>query len=395
MMKHFKLALFALLLIIGCVLAQAQFEEATEEHELAERGRGGNGGGNDDSSEEFVCVPVTQPTRRPSSSSGTPTSAPTSRPPTSKPTTTQAPSSPTTRPPTSKPTSKPTTPTQAPTAKPSSTTRQATTASATSTTSRTSTTGSGTGSSVGLCDVVSAAQQPLKLLVPLYVYPGSAWDTVVAGASKVGTIAIINPNSGPAASPDSTYNTYMTKLKNAGVEMVGYVYTSYGARSIADVKKDIDTYASKYPLVTGIFFDEVSDSSSQVAFYTQAYNYVMGKGYKHNILNPGVQPVEAYVDISTSIVVFEDASSKLSSKSFSSFVTCASSSSEKSSYKYKFAAIAHTTSSSSAASALATMQNKGLGLVYVTDGAAGCCTYNELVSYYSTMVSAVQSINGN
>jgi len=180
------------------------------------------------------------------------------------------------------------------------------------------------------------------LLVPLYVYPGSAWDSVASGASKVGTIAIINPNSGPASAPDSSYNTYMTKLKNAGVEMIGYVYTSYGARSIADVKKDIDTYASKYPLLTGIFFDEVSDSASQVAFYTQAYNYVMQKGYSHSILNPGVQPAEAYVDISTSIVIFEEAASKLSSKSFSSFVTCASSSAEKSSYKYKFAAIAHT-----------------------------------------------------
>lgn len=360
MMKHFKLALFALLLIIGCVLAQAQIEETYEEHELAARTRGSSGGGNnndkDDSSNEevSVCVPPTKNTQSPTSRPAT--QAPTSRP-------------------TSAPTSKPSSPTTKPTTKPSSTT--------------------GSSSSVGLCDVVPASQQPLKLLVPLYTYPGSSWDSVASGASKVATIAIINPNSGPASSPDSSYTTYMTKLKNAGVEMIGYVYTSYGARSIADVKKDIDTYASKYPLLTGIFFDEVSDSSSEVSFYTQAYNYVMQKGYKHSILNPGVQPAEGYVGISTSIVIFEDASSKLSSKSFSSFVTCASNSAEKSTYKYKFAAIAHTTSSSSAASALSTMQNKGIGLVYVTDGAAGCCTYNELVSYYSSMVSSVQSINGN
>jgi len=36
----------------------------------------------------------------------------------------------------------------------------------------------------------------------------------------------------------------MTKLHNAGVEMIGYVHTSYGARSISDVKAEIDIYAS-------------------------------------------------------------------------------------------------------------------------------------------------------
>jgi len=229
----------------------------------------------------------------------------------------------------------------------------------------------------------------------LYTYPGASWDNVVNGASKVPTIAIINPNSGPSASgPDSAYNTYMTKLKNAGVEMVGYVYTSYGARSISDVQKDIDLYATKYPGVTGIFFDEASDATSQISFYTQAYNYVMSKsGYKHSILNPGVQPAQGYTSISSSIVVFEEAGSKLSSISFASWVTCAPSSAQKAGYKYKFAGIAHSTAAGSASSVLNAMKSKGIGLVYVTDGAAGCCTYNELVSYYATEASNIATLN--
>jgi hypothetical protein len=185
----------------------------------------------------------------------------------------------------------------------------------------------------------------------------------------------------------------MTKLKNAGVEMIGYVYTSYGARSIADVKADIDTYASKYPLLTGIFFDEASDSSSMISFYTQAYNYVISKGYKHSILNPGVQPDQGYTSISTSIVVFEDQGSKVSSLSFASWVTCAATSAQKTGYKYKFAGIAHSTASGSASAIVSSFKNKGLGLVYVTDGAAGCCTYNDLVTYYSTEASNVQTLN--
>jgi hypothetical protein len=240
---------------------------------------------------------------------------------------------------------------------------------------------------------VPAETEPVQLLVPLYVYPGAAWDQVVTAAAKVKILAIINPNSGPTSSPDSSYTTYMTKLKNAGVEMVGYVYTSYGGRSIGDVKADIDTYASKWPGITGIFFDEVSDSSSDISFYTQAYNYVISKGYVHSILNPGVLPDDGYLDISTNIVVFEDAGSKFSSKSFSSWVTCAPSASEKSGYKYKFSGIAHSTSSSSYSSIITSMQNKGLGLVYITDGAAGCCTYNTLASYFPAEATTVQSLN--
>jgi len=185
----------------------------------------------------------------------------------------------------------------------------------------------------------------------------------------------------------------MTKLNNAGVEMVGYVYTSYGARAIADVKAAIDIYASKYSNIKGIFFDEVSDSASDLAFYTQAYNYVISKGMVHSIINPGVQPDEGYLAISTTIVIFENTGSSASGTSYASWVKCASSSSQKSGYKYKFSGIAHTTASASASSIINTFNNQGIGMVYVTDGAGGCCTYNTLTSYFASEASSVASLN--
>jgi hypothetical protein len=229
----------------------------------------------------------------------------------------------------------------------------------------------------------------------LYVYPGAAWDNVVAAAnSGVKIIAIINPNSGPSASgPDSAYKTYMQKLLNAGVEMVGYVHTLYGDRSITDVNNEITTYASKYTGVTGIFLDEASASSSDITYYTQVYNHIMSKGFKHSILNPGTQPDQGYVPISTNIVIFEDAGSKLTSGRFASWVKCAPNAAQKAGYKYKFSGIAHTTSSGSMQSVINNMQNSGMGLVYVTDGAGGCCTYNTLASYFTSQASYVDSLN--
>jgi hypothetical protein len=226
------------------------------------------------------------------------------------------------------------------------------------------------------------------------VYPGAAWDQLIAAASQVKIVAIINPNSGPLATVDSTYSTYMTKLANAGIEMVGYVYTTYGQRPIADVKNDVNTYATKYPLVKGIFLDEASDKAADVPFYTQVYQHVMSKpGYAHNILNPGVQPDAGYLPIATNIVIFENYGTSLSSASFASWVTCAPNAAAKAGYKYKFSGIAHTATAGNQAALIQSMVSKGMGMVYVTDGAGGCCTYNTLVSYFAQEAAAVKALN--
>jgi hypothetical protein len=321
-----------------------------------------------------------------SSSSGS--SNPTSKPPTA----------PTTRPsnPTSAPTSKPSTPTTAPTSKPSIPTSAPTSKPSTPTTAPTSKPSNPTTPPVSgdLCALTSVASEPLKIMVPLYTYPGASWDALVAGASKVKILAIINPNSGPATSVDSSYSSYMTKLKNAGVEMVGYVYTSYGARDINAVKADIDTYVSKYPLITGIFLDEGANDASKISFYTQVYNYIIAKpGYKHVILNPGAQTDQGYMAITTNIMIYENYGSSLASTTLSRWVKCAPTASQKTGYKYHFSGVAHTASSSVQASYVQTLATMGMGYVYVTDGAGGCCTYNSLTSYFPALVDAVAAAN--
>jgi len=251
--------------------------------------------------------------------------------------------------------------------------------------------------STNLCGITATSSEPLKILVPLYVYPGAAWDTVANAAkanSNVKMIAIINPNSGPDANgPDSTYRTYMSKLTAAGVDMVGYVHTTYGDRASGDVYADIDNYASKYPGLKGIFIDEASAAASELSYYQGVYNRITGhSGYVNAILNPGTQPDQGYLAVSTNLVIFEDAASKLKS-SFASWVTCAPNSSQKPGYKYHFSGIAYGASSGTISTYLATMKNSGMGMVYLTDGAAGCCTYNALTTYFGSLASAVAALN--
>jgi hypothetical protein len=350
--------------------------------------------------------PTSAPTERPTSApTERPTSAPTTRPssaPTTRPT--DAPSTPRpTNPPTEKPTNPPTQPstprpttpaTQAPTPRPTTPATQAPTTRPTTPATQAPTTRPTTPPNTDLCSIVPTSSEPIKILVPLYVYPGAAWDALVAVASKVKIIAIINPNSGPLTTVDATYSQYMTKLANAGVTMVGYVHTLYGARDLALVKSEIDTYASKYPLVKGIFLDEAANDAANVAYYTQVYNHIMSKsGYAHAILNPGVQPDQGYLPISTNIVIFENYASSLASSSYSNWVKCAPNAAQKAGYKYKFSAIIHTATLANTASYINTIHNQGMGLVYVTDGAGGCCTYNTLATYFAQEATSVATLN--
>ena len=98
-------------------------------------------------------------------------------------------------------------------------------------------------------------------MVPSYIYPGSAWSQIDAGHPPV-DLAIINPASGPGHLGRSEATRRRSSTSHgAGVDVVGYVHTSYGSRSLSTVEKEIAEYESWYH-VDGIFVDEASTSCS-------------------------------------------------------------------------------------------------------------------------------------
>jgi len=70
---------------------------------------------------------------------------------------------------------------------------------------------------------------------------------------------------------------------------VGYVRTTYGKRSIEDVKADIDKYFDWYN-INGIFFDEVKADAEFIDYYHTASDYVKNRGENYVVLNPGTTP---------------------------------------------------------------------------------------------------------
>jgi hypothetical protein len=100
--------------------------------------------------------------------------------------------------------------------------------------------------------------------IPAYFYPTPStpstdlWRIATNDTASAGRVIIMNPNNGPGTAVDSNYATDISFVHGRSALVIGYVFTSYGARPLADVKAEIDKYYSWYS-VDGIFFDESSN----------------------------------------------------------------------------------------------------------------------------------------
>jgi hypothetical protein len=159
----------------------------------------------------------------------------------------------------------------------------------------------------------------LGMLVPMYVYPDlhrtdSQWqrllDVKIANPSAE-IIVIANPSNGHFSVVDALYASVISKCVDAGMQVVGYVYTKYGARDINIVKADIDKWTEFYKHlgVSGIFFDETEgrEAKGQRPYYTELTAYIKSKGYETSIINPGITADQTFVENYTAdiIVSFE------------------------------------------------------------------------------------------
>ncbi|STX51679.1 Spherulation-specific family 4 [Legionella busanensis] len=149
-----------------------------------------------------------------------------------------------------------------------------------------------------------------KIAVPSYFYPctGTAncyWDQLIKGAPTA-NIALINPFNGPGSTKDPAYAAQVVRSHNAGQSVLGYVYTSYGQRSLTAIRADINRYYNWYQ-VDGIFFDEgFSENCTKFTYYQNLNNYVKAKGGKAiTIVNFGTSTPECYINTTDILVTFE------------------------------------------------------------------------------------------
>jgi Spherulation-specific family 4 len=136
------------------------------------------------------------------------------------------------------------------------------------------------------------------IIVPSYFYPGTGgpggagdgWAAMDTAAAKVPLIALLNPNSGPITGPaDPNYVAAMTHLESAGGKVAAYVFTNFGAASLASVESQINTYISQYgSLIDGFFLDGTEVLPSTLSYYQSLDHYIHGLSASYLVLsNPG------------------------------------------------------------------------------------------------------------
>ena len=155
---------------------------------------------------------------------------------------------------------------------------------------------------------VSSGSETQYILAPVYSYPPSTFWTSMIDAYPTVAIITCNVDNGPGAAYESNFGTVFADAAAAGILCLGYVYTSYGARSSAACETDISNWYTFYG-IKNILFDEVEATTGNESYYSGLVSYVHGahSGAKV-VLNPGDIPAQAYLStpIGDIVIVCED-----------------------------------------------------------------------------------------
>jgi hypothetical protein len=172
------------------------------------------------------------------------------------------------------------------------------------------------------------------------------------------------------------------------------VATTYGSKSLFDVKDEIDRYYDDLysGLIDGVFLDEFSNDLARVGYYQEIRDYVKGKDANALVIgNPGTSftnnpsgqttyTVDDYARSMDVITTFENTGSAYATNyTPPSWVNDFGAD--------RFAHIIHSQSAWTA-TLLATISARKAGMVYVTDDGSPN-PYDQFASYWTTEVKAL------
>jgi hypothetical protein len=272
-----------------------------------------------------------------------------------------------------------------------------------------------------------------SILVPAYFDPNDAdelWDRLAAAAEVLGPrlAVIVNPWDGPEWAYEATHDAYsreIARLRAAGAEVIGYVYTMYMdaayirdhiASSCSDdvkaaqcsrilcgmtagasdsqlidaasrqVECHIGMWADDYD-VDGVFLDEAPTEAGKEDYYRRFFEDAREDDSDAMVvLNPGTadEHSNSYLthegdQLATQIVVFEQEIG-LVSWSEPSWIKGEDAS--------KIAALVQKTSADDFEAELAKSKEDNIGWIYITE--KGADAWGDLSTYFERLVEAVR-----
>ncbi|MFN0241849.1 MAG: spherulation-specific family 4 protein [Planctomycetota bacterium] len=174
--------------------------------------------------------------------------------------------------------------------------------------------------------VSQAPQGPqMRVVVPAYFvpWPGSPWERLnaTAAAHPGRIVAIANVFNGPGIALSPAWRYAFQTFRGSGGALIGYVYSSYGARPIADVKAEIDLWFTWYG-VDGIFIDEMSNvAGAHEAYYAELNDHVQALLPDALVIsNPGKATEPSYLthptgSLTSALCIYESDDAELRWKS--------------------------------------------------------------------------------
>jgi hypothetical protein len=244
-------------------------------------------------------------------------------------------------------------------------------------------------------------QVKLQVLLPLYIYPAwyttadYVWDDVAAVSSQyaatVSTTIIIDDSNGEISGPpNSDYQHGIADLRaNTSIKIIGYVYTHYGNRPIADVISNIDAYNAYRSdwHIDGFFIDETAPGLDQLAYYTQLYDHIKSLDPNYTtILNPGMAINEAYIAAPSAgdvAMIYEN--------SYASWLSYLPDAYLGNYPANRFAMLAYDVSAANMQSCLALAQTRNISYVWVTDTQTN--PWSTLPTYLQAEFASISALN--
>ena len=158
------------------------------------------------------------------------------------------------------------------------------------------------------------------VLIAMYIYPTNpAWNQVeqIHTAHPGSNIDIIaNVNSGPGTAVNPDYTTGITNMRSAGINVLGYVFTSYCSRPLNIVEQEIARWVQFYPNVNGILLDQMQNQPNHLhlcaqnvpstQYYALATQFAHSLGATFVVGNPGTQTDRSYVGTVDSMIIYEN-----------------------------------------------------------------------------------------
>lgn len=155
----------------------------------------------------------------------------------------------------------------------------------------------------------ATSTQTTGVIVPLFAYPSAPiWQNLIQQKQahpSIPMVAVVNPDNGPGYYQDPVYVQAIESLRAVGIIVIGYVYTSYGARSQSDIISNINSYKQWYD-INGIFFDEMANVRGYESYYSNLSNYARTLGYTITVGNTGTGASYSYLGTMNFLIVYED-----------------------------------------------------------------------------------------